>query len=68
MSTGSSFRYLVRRRTEVLCDTAGITWEAARDWTIVREVVNAMWAARVGGPGARERVSLAMTLVKALGD
>ena len=68
MGTGSSFRYLVRRRTEVLCDTAGITWEAARDWTIVREVVNAMWAVEAGGPEARERVSRALALVKAVDD
>lgn len=68
MGTGSSFRYLVRRRAEVLCEESGTSWEAARDWSVVREIVNAMWAARVGGPGARERVSLAMTLVKALGD
>ena len=68
MGTGSSFRYLVRRRTEVLCDTAGITWEAARDWTIVREVVNAMWSIEAGGPEARERVSRALALVKAVDD
>lgn len=68
MGVGASLRYLVRRRVEVLCEESGTSWEAARDWSVVREVVNAMWAARVGGPGARERVSLAMTLVKALGD
>ena len=42
MSTGSSFRYLVRRRAEVLCEESGTKWEAARDWTIVREIVKAM--------------------------
>ncbi|WP_201467288.1 aminoglycoside phosphotransferase family protein [Janibacter melonis] len=65
MGTGSSLRYLVRRRAEVLCERSGIAWEQARDHTVVRECVNAMWAAQAGD---RERVSVAMSLVKALED
>lgn len=65
MGTGSSLRYLVRRRVEVLCERSGIAWEQARDHTVVRESVNAMWAVREGD---RDRVSLAMSLVKALED
>lgn len=65
MGTGPSFRYLLRRRVEVLCEAGGIAWEDARDWSIVREVVNASWAV---ADGDEARVSLAMTIVKALGD
>lgn len=68
MGTGSSFRYLLRRRMEVLCEESGTHWEAARDWSIVRETVNAMWAVEDDTPGARTQISLAMTIVKALGD
>lgn len=68
MGTGASFRYLLRRRAEVLCETAGLEWDAVRDWSIVRETVNAMWAAQAGGPGAKDRIGLAMTVLKALGD
>lgn len=50
---------------EVLCEESGTKWEAARDWTIVREIVYAMWSIEAGGPEARDRVSLAIALVKA---
>ena len=33
-----------------------------------REVVNAMWSIEAGGPEARDRVSLALALVKAVDD
>lgn len=68
MGTGPGFRYLLRRRAEVLCETAGLEWDAVRDWSIVRETVNAMWAAQDGGEGAQHRVGLAVTIIKALGD
>lgn len=68
MGTGASFRYLLRRRAEVLCEAGGIPWDAARDWTIVRESVNAMWSLEGGGQAARERVSLAMSIIKAIDD
>ncbi|TWD14395.1 aminoglycoside phosphotransferase family protein [Marihabitans asiaticum] len=65
MGTGSSFRYLVRRRAEILCEVGEISWEAMRGWTVVREVVNAMWATRDDDAA---RVSLAVTIIKALDD
>ncbi|MFL0460486.1 aminoglycoside phosphotransferase family protein [Kytococcus sedentarius] len=68
MGTGASFRYLLRRRAEVLCEVAGFEWDAVRDWSLVRETVNALWAAQAGGPGTRHRIGLAMTVLKALGD
>lgn len=68
MGTGASFRYLLRRRAEVLCETAGLEWDLVRVWGIVRETVNAMWAARAGGEAGRQRIGLAMTVIKALGD
>jgi streptomycin 6-kinase len=68
MGTGSSFRYLLRRRAEVLCESAGIPWEAARGWTVVRETVNAMWALEDDDALTRERVSLSMSIIKAIDD
>lgn len=68
MGTGPGFRYLLRRRVEVLCETAGLEWDHVRDWSIVRETVNAMWAVQAGGEGAKHRVGLAVTIIKALGD
>ncbi len=68
MGTGASFRYLLRRRAEVLCEAGGIAWEAARDWTIVRETVNAMWALEDDAADGRDRVSLAMSIIKAIDD
>ena len=60
--------YLLRRRAEVLCEVAGFEWDVVRDWSLVRETVNALWAAQAGGPGTRHRIGLAMTVLKALGD
>lgn len=65
LGTGPSLRWSVRRRLEVLCEVSGTPWELARDWSVVREVVNAAWAV---ADGDTDRVSLAMVLVKALGD
>ncbi|GAB3111919.1 streptomycin 6-kinase [Janibacter alkaliphilus] len=65
MGTGPAFRYLLRRRVEVLCEAGALAWDDARDWSVVREVVNASWALADGDDA---RVSLAMTIVKALGD
>lgn len=58
MGDGAGFRYLLRRRLEVLCDAAGIEPELARDWSIVRETVNALWAAEEGRAG-EARIGLA---------
>lgn len=65
LGTGASLRWSVRRRMEILCDTGGLVAEEARDWTIVREVVQAAWASAAGD---RDRVSLAVALIKAVGD
>jgi streptomycin 6-kinase len=37
-------RRAVRRRFHAVVDTAGLDEERARDWVVVREVHNAMWA------------------------
>ena len=49
------------RRLEVVCEHAGIDPDRARAWTIVRAVDNARVMAH-----DRERVSLAMAIVKAM--
>ena len=41
---------------------------SSTDWTIVREIVKAMWSIEAGGPEARDRVSRALALVKAVDD
>jgi streptomycin 6-kinase len=65
MGTGSAFRWSVRRRLELLCEAAGIDEDEARAWVVVREVDEAMWAAHHGQP---ERVTLAVSLIKPVGD
>ncbi|WP_370892543.1 aminoglycoside phosphotransferase family protein [Janibacter sp. GXQ6167] len=65
LGSGPSLRWSVRHRLEILCEVGGLVPEEARDWTIVREVVQAAWASEIGD---RERVSLAMALIKAVGD
>ncbi|MGB8382650.1 MAG: aminoglycoside phosphotransferase family protein [Dermatophilaceae bacterium] len=56
-----SVRDSLIRRLEVICDYGGIDPDRARAWTIVREVDNAM-----GLGNDRGRISLAMTVVKAM--
>ncbi len=63
LGTGSTFRWNVRRRLEIICERAGLDEERARGWTIVREVDNAT-ALPPGSP----RVGLAVALIKALND
>ena len=43
---GRRFRYLVRRRLEIVCEAAGIDEDAARAWTIHIAVIEASWASR----------------------
>lgn len=63
LGTGSTFRWSVRRRLEIICERAGIDEERARGWTVVREVDNA------AQPGLTpDRVSLAVAIVKAMHD
>lgn len=56
-----SVRDALIRRLEVICDYGGIDPDRARAWTIVREVDNA-----IGLGNDRGRISLAMTVVKAM--
>jgi streptomycin 6-kinase len=63
LGTGSSVRWNLRRRLEVICDHAGIDEDRARAWTIVREVDNATDPTE--GP---ERTSLAVAVIKAMNN
>ena len=62
MGTGSGFRWSVRRRVEVICEAAGIDEDRARAWAIVREAINVIDGA------SPDRVSLAVSLIKAMGE
>ncbi len=63
LGTGSSIRWGLRRRLEVICDAAGIDEDRARAWTIVREVDNAF-----AEPAGSDGVSLAVAVIKAMND
>ncbi len=63
LGTGSSVRWNLRRRLEIICDYAGIDEDRARAWTIVREVDNATDPTE--GP---ERTSLAVAVIKAMNN
>lgn len=65
MGTGASLRWSVRRRVEIACEVAGLDEDAVRPVAALREVVNAVWAVE---DGDTDRVSLAVSLIKALGD
>lgn len=63
LGTGSTFRYLVRRRLEICCEAAEIDEEEALAWTYVHTAMEAGWAA---GDGDRDAVSFNVALLKAL--
>lgn len=63
LGTGSSVRWNLRRRLEIVCEHAGIDEDRAKAWTIVREVDNATDPEE--GPG---RASLAVAVIKAMND
>jgi len=65
LGTGSAFRWSVRRRLQVVCEAAGIDEDEARGWVVVRETAEAMSAA---DDGNREGLTLAVALIKAMGD
>jgi streptomycin 6-kinase len=65
LGTGSSFRHLVRRRFEIVCEAAGIDEDAARAWTILSSAIQANWSSLDGEP---EQVTLHLALAKALED
>ncbi|MEO7754455.1 MAG: aminoglycoside phosphotransferase family protein [Terracoccus sp.] len=66
LGTGAQIRWSLRRRLEIICERAGIDEGRARAWTIVREADNAVDLA--GDPGARDRISLAVMIIKAMND
>jgi len=68
-------RGAVRRRFHVLVDDAGLDEERARDWVVVRMVINALWAIedaqRTGRPldaEQREWITRCVTIAKAVQD
>jgi len=65
MGTGASLRWSVRRRVEIACEVAGLDEDAVRPVAALREVVGAIRAVEEDD---RDRVSLAVSLIKALGD
>ncbi len=58
-------RTAVRRRFHTVVDAAGLDEDRARDWVVVREAHNAMWAIEDGEPA---RVTTAIAIVKAVQD
>lgn len=65
MGTGASLRWSVRRRVEVACQAAGLDEDVVRAVSALREAVGAVWATE---DADTERVSRAVSLIKALGD
>jgi streptomycin 6-kinase len=65
LGTGAALRWSARHRTRLLCDAAGMDEELARWWTIVRCVVECVWA--LDDDNADE-VSFNIALAKALDD
>jgi streptomycin 6-kinase len=65
----------VRRRLHILVDVAGLDEQRARDWVIVRSIINANWAiedaeraARPLDREEREWITLCVTTAKAVQD
>lgn len=56
-------RKAIRKRFHMVVDEAGLNQERARDWVIVREAHNAMWATE---DGEDDRVTTAMAIIKAV--
>lgn len=65
LGSGAALRWSVRRRVEIVCEVAGLDEDVVRRVSAMREVVNAIWAIE---DGDEARVSLAISLIKALGD
>ncbi len=58
-------RFAVRRRFHTLVDVAGLDEQRARDWVVVREAHQAMWAIEDSDAA---RVTTAVTIIKAVQD
>lgn len=65
VAASGDVRGAVRRRFHTIVDEAGLSEQRARDWVIVREAHNAMWAIE---DDDRERVTIAMSIIKAVQD
>ena len=65
LGTGSAFRRNLRRRFEIVCETAGIDGEVARAWTIVSSIFQANWASIDGNA---DDVTIHLAIAKALDD
>ena len=72
---GQSLRTAIRRRFHTLVDAAGLDEARARDWVIVRMVVDASWSAldarqadRALDPEEQERITQCVAIVKAVQD
>ncbi|GGC08819.1 aminoglycoside phosphotransferase family protein [Cellulomonas carbonis] len=68
-------RWAVRRRLDAVVDAAGLDRDRARDWSVVRQVVNALWCVealdrqrKALDAGAREWITRAVTIAKAVQD
>ncbi len=75
VTASSDVRWAVRRRLGALVEVLGLDPDRARDWVVVREAVNALWAieaaARAGRsltPDDREWITRAVTIAKAVQD
>ena len=56
----------LRRRLEIICAKAGIDPDRAMAWTLVREAVNALWAAGQPDRTTPDRIDAAVTIMKAM--
>jgi streptomycin 6-kinase len=63
-------RGTVRRRFHTLVDVAGLDEDRAREWVVVRELHNALWAVQdvAAGHGDPDDVTIAITVAKAVQD
>lgn len=62
---GGDVRDAVRRRFHTLVDSAGLDEHRARDWVVVREVINAMWAVE---DDDHDDVTMHLAVAKAVQD
>lgn len=75
LETQDSLRRAIRRRFRTVVEAAGLDVERARDWVIVRLVLNAHWVVEASrtqagplSPGALEELTRCVAVVKAVQD
>ncbi|WP_202627910.1 aminoglycoside phosphotransferase family protein [Cellulomonas sp. APG4] len=68
-------RRALRRRLDVVVEHAGLDYDRARDWVVVRAACNALWVVeeleatgRAAGPGDRDALTTAVAMAKAVED